>query len=132
MSAQAVAALDAKPAKGQDKGSKSAKGLANRRLRARAWWWQTTARGIPCGPMTLSAVASRYGVSVQDLQKQNGIADPHEGARGHGVAGSRYTSSSRPHARVGAAFARETAELERFAAERAGRPVGRLAPWEIG
>ncbi len=36
------------------------------------------------------------------------------------------------HARVGAAFARETAELERFAAERAGRPVGRLAPWEIG
>ena len=27
---------------------------------------------------TLSAVAHKYGVSVQDLQKHNGIADPHK------------------------------------------------------
>ncbi len=36
------------------------------------------------------------------------------------------------HERVRKAFARETAELEAFAAERAQRPAGRLAPWEIG
>ncbi len=36
------------------------------------------------------------------------------------------------HERVRAAFARETAELEAFAAERTGRVPGRLAPWEIG
>lgn len=36
------------------------------------------------------------------------------------------------HGRVRAAFAREGAELEAFAAERAGRAPGRLAPWEIG
>jgi oligopeptidase A len=36
------------------------------------------------------------------------------------------------HERVRAAFARETAELEQFVVERTGRPVGRLAPWEIG
>ncbi|HLP02824.1 MAG TPA: M3 family metallopeptidase [Opitutaceae bacterium] len=36
------------------------------------------------------------------------------------------------HGRVRAAFARETAELEQFVAERTGRPPGRLAPWEIG
>lgn len=36
------------------------------------------------------------------------------------------------HRRVGPAFAREAAELEAFAAQRAGRPLGRLAPWEIG
>ncbi|MFT3831580.1 MAG: M3 family metallopeptidase [Opitutaceae bacterium] len=36
------------------------------------------------------------------------------------------------HERVRVAFARETAELEQFAAERAHRAPGRLAPWEIG
>ena len=36
------------------------------------------------------------------------------------------------HAKVRAAFARESAELEMFAAQRTGRPAGRLAPWEIG
>ncbi len=36
------------------------------------------------------------------------------------------------HRRVRPSFARETAELEGFAAERSGRPPGRLAPWEIG
>ena len=36
------------------------------------------------------------------------------------------------HRRVGPAFAREVAELEAFAAQRAGRAAGRLAPWEIG
>ena len=36
------------------------------------------------------------------------------------------------HGRVSAAFARESGELETFAAQRVGRPAGRLAPWEIG
>jgi oligopeptidase A len=36
------------------------------------------------------------------------------------------------HAKVRAAFARESAELETFVAQRTGRPAGRLAPWEIG
>jgi oligopeptidase A len=36
------------------------------------------------------------------------------------------------HARVRTAFSRETEELEAFVSQRTGRPVGRLAPWEIG
>ncbi|HLP09594.1 MAG TPA: M3 family metallopeptidase [Opitutaceae bacterium] len=36
------------------------------------------------------------------------------------------------HGRVREAFARETAELEQFVAERTGRTAGRLAPWETG
>ncbi len=36
------------------------------------------------------------------------------------------------HERLRGAFRREIEELETFVAERDGRPVGRLAPWEIG
>ncbi len=36
------------------------------------------------------------------------------------------------HARVKAAFDRESRELEEFKAQQAGRPVARLAPWETG
>ena len=81
MSAQAVAALDAKPAKGQDKGSKSAKGAGEREPQvagARVVVADNGTRHTLRPDETLSAVASRYGVSVQDLQKQNGIADPHK------------------------------------------------------
>ena len=81
MSAQAVAALDAKPDKAQGKGGKGAKGIDNREPQAIA------ARDVAAdaGPRhtlradeTLSSVAHKYGVSVQDLQKNNGIADPHK------------------------------------------------------
>ena len=81
MSAQAVAALDAKPAKGQDKGSKGAKGAAEREPQiagARVVAADNGTRHTLRPDETLSAVASRYGVSVQDLQKQNCIADPHK------------------------------------------------------
>ena len=81
MSAQAVAALDAKPAKGQEKTGKTAKSTADREPQI------TAARVVAAdaGPRhtlradeTLGSVARKYGVSVQDLQKQNGIADPHK------------------------------------------------------
>lgn len=81
MSAQAVAALDAKPAKGQEKSGKSAKSAAEREPQV------ASARVVAAddGPRhtlrpdeTLSTVAHKYGVSVQDLQKQNGITDPHK------------------------------------------------------
>lgn len=81
MSAQAVAALDAKPARGQEKGNKGARSTAEREPQG------ASARVVAAddGPRhtlrpdeTLSSVALKYGVSVQDLQKQNGIADPHK------------------------------------------------------
>ena len=81
MSAQAVAALDAKPAKAQGKGGKGPKSVDNREPHA------AVARDVAADDRprhtlradeTLSAVAHKYGVSVQDLQKQNGIADPHK------------------------------------------------------
>lgn len=81
MSAQAVAALDAKPAKGQEKGGKGSRNSVEREPQG------ASARVVAAddGPRhtlrpdeTLSSVALKYGVSVQDLQKQNGIADPHK------------------------------------------------------
>ena len=81
MSAQAVAALDAKPAKGQDKGIKGVKSAADREPQvagARVVAADDGARHTLRADETLSTVARKYGVSVQDLQKQNGIADPHK------------------------------------------------------
>lgn len=81
MSAQAVAALDAKPAKGQEKGGKGAKSVADREPQvagARLVTGDAGQRHTLRGDETLSVVASKYGVSVQDLQKQNGITDPHK------------------------------------------------------
>ena len=81
MSAQAVAALDAKPAKGRDKGGRGTKGAAEREPQvagARVVAADSGTRHTLRPDETLSAVASRYGVSVQDLQKQNAIADPHK------------------------------------------------------
>ena len=81
MSAQAVAALDAKPAKGQAKAGKSGNEAASREPQA------SSARVIAAndGPKhtlrsdeTLTSVARKYGVSVQDLQQSNGISDPHK------------------------------------------------------
>ena len=81
MSAQAVAALDAKPDKAQGKGGKGVKGVDNREPQV-AGSREVAADNGPRHTLradeTLSAVAHKYGVSVQDLQKQNGIADPHK------------------------------------------------------
>ncbi|SDF67883.1 membrane-bound lytic murein transglycosylase D [Desulfovibrio legallii] len=76
MSARAVAALDARPAPGK-------KGKAPSAV-ARAGQGQgKDARHTLRADETLYAVARRYGVSVQDLQEYNGIANPnriHAGA----------------------------------------------------
>ena len=81
MSAQAVAALDAKPDKAQGKGGKGVKGVDNREPQV-AGSREVAADNGPRHTLradeTLSAVAHKYGVSVQDLQKHNGIADPHK------------------------------------------------------
>ena len=81
MSAQAVAALDAKPAKGQEKGGKAAKIAADREpqvAKARVVAADSGPRHTLRADETLGTVARKYGVSVQELQKQNGIADPHK------------------------------------------------------
>ena len=81
MSAQAVAALDAKPAKGQDKGGKGVKSVADHEPQgagARMVAADDGPRHTLRADETLSTVAHKYGVSVQDLQKQNSIADPHK------------------------------------------------------
>ena len=81
MSAQAVAALDAKPVKGQEKGGKGVKSAADREppvAGARVVAADDGPRHTLRSDETLSSVAHKYGVSVQDLQKQNGIADPHK------------------------------------------------------
>ncbi|QCC84664.1 LysM peptidoglycan-binding domain-containing protein [Desulfovibrio desulfuricans] len=92
MSAQAVAALDAKPAKGADKADKSGKAGKTGKVAAEREP-QAVEPHVPGarvvaandGPRhtlradeTLSSVAKKYGVSVQDLQQQNGIADQHK------------------------------------------------------
>ena len=81
MSAQAVAALDAKPAKGQAKAGKSGNEAASREPQV------SSSRVVAAndGPKhtlradeTLTSVARKYGVSVQDIQQCNGISDPHK------------------------------------------------------
>ena len=79
MSAQAVAALDAKPAKGQEKTGKAGKGAAAREPQvagARVIAADDDQRHTVRADETLASVAKKYGVSVQDLQRQNGISNP--------------------------------------------------------
>jgi len=80
MSAKAVAALDAKPSRKQEKSvtrhheEQAEPSVPHGRVVAANGGESHTLRADE----TLSSVARRYGVSVQDLQESNGITNPHK------------------------------------------------------
>lgn len=99
MSAQAVAALDAKPSRKQDKPGRSSR--EPQQASGRMVAANDEARHTLRSDETLSSVARKYGVSVQDIQQQNDITDPHKVYAGTvlripGQGGSQSVAAGRP------------------------------------